>query len=165
MSAQLARTLGLAISKRPRPPSLLRVCIHEAGHAVVQLAIGAPADVFAIRVRQEEESREWEGIVRQFGSAPKLAEVEIKIRLAGPIAEARRFRACTGGYHDDMRHVSERARKDGLAGADVRRLFAETEALVEREWDNVERVAGLVRALRGVTSDQLRTFVRTRSAA
>jgi hypothetical protein len=120
---------------------------HEAGHAVMALALGRPVDCVSIR-----PSREHLGIC-EFGKAvfrpsEDWLEREILISLAGLAAEARH----TGDYcweaADRDRDFAadlalQRAGSERKAQRLLRRLLSKAEHILNQDanWETVERLA------------------------
>ena len=119
---------------------------HEAGHAVVALALGRPVQRVTIVPRQQQLGRcEFQKTV--FGRAEDWLEDEILIGLGGVAAEARHtgHYAWDGALHD-LRSVRRLAtQRAGLRQAErlERRMLAKVEHLLDRagHWRAVELIA------------------------
>jgi len=119
---------------------------HEAGHAVVALALGRPVHGVSVVSRQERlgQCEYRKGVFRP---SQDWLEREILIALGGLAAEAR----FTGAYARDMAALDLRHARDlavqrvGLRRAErlERRLLAKAEHLLgqEKHWRAVERIA------------------------
>jgi ATP-dependent Zn protease len=129
------------------PPSDEVTAYHEAGHAVMALALGRPVACVSVRPARENLG------ICEFGKAPfrpseDWLEREILISLAGLAAEARH----TGDYcwesasrdHDYAQDLAlQRAGNPRKAQRLLRRLLAKAEHVLNQEanWEAVERVA------------------------
>jgi ATP-dependent Zn protease len=120
---------------------------HEAGHAVLALALGRPvACVSALPGRHFLGTCAFGKAV--FRPSEDWLEREMLIALAGPAAEARHTGAyCWEGGGRDLACAEALARQraggDRQAARLLRRMLAKAEHLLYREdnWDAVERLA------------------------
>ena len=120
---------------------------HEAGHAVMALALGRPvACVSALPGRGFLGTCEFGKAV--FRPSEDWLEREILIALAGPAAESRRTGAyCWQGAARDTAYAEQLALRRAGGARQVRRLLrrllAKAEHLLGREenWQAVERMA------------------------
>ena len=129
---------------------------HEAGHAVVALALGRPVHRVSILPRHERLGQCEFGKAVQRPSEDWL-ENEILIALAGLAAEARR----TGSYAldaagRDLRYVRRLALQrsgERAVGRLERRLLAKVEHLLsdEAHWRAVELIAAELLSLRVIS--------------
>ena len=131
----------------PPSPEEVAVAYHEAGHAVVALALGRP--VHRVSVRPSEQ---WLGRCEfrkgRLRASQDPVETEILIMLAGLAAEARHTGeyAWDGADHDlwYVRSLTER-RAGGEKQAErlERRMLDKTEHELDRPgvWEAVERIA------------------------
>ncbi len=128
-------------------PSDEATAYHEAGHAVMALALGRPVDCVSIRA-----TREHLGICEfrkaVFRPSEDWVERELLIALAGLAAEARH----TGDYcweaagrdHDFAQELAlQRAGSERKAERLIRRLLSKAEHILNQEanWEAVERLA------------------------
>lgn len=129
------------------PPDDVATAYHEAGHAVIALALGCPVQKLSIKPAERWLGR-CEFRKGRFAAYKDLAEAQILILLAGLAAEARH----TGRYGwDEAAHdldlvrslLGARAADDRRAERLELRLLDKTEHMLDRPelWLAVERVA------------------------
>jgi ATP-dependent Zn protease len=119
---------------------------HEAGHAVVALAVGRPVHRVSVLPNREllGKCEFRKGVVRP---SADWVEEELLITLAGPAAEARHTgRFCPGGAARDLRYARKLAvQRAGDRGAErlERRMLAKVENLLADDglWRAVELIA------------------------
>jgi len=134
------------VDDAPAPQFDPRTAYHEAGHAVVALALGRPVHKVSILPNTERlgacEFRK--GVQRP---SEDWVETEILISLAGMVAEARLTGSYdTGGADRDLRYVRKltlmRA-SDRAVDRLEKRMLAKTENLLgdDELWQAVESIA------------------------
>src|ERR1700722_13727258 len=142
-----------------------RTAIHEAGHAVVALAVGVPLAEATIvpegdflgHVFAPSGARYWQD--GDDGCLRELVEADCIVSLAGGVAERLLLPAPFDrrGCSSDYRNVREWLRKWELCrGAIMRR----TERLVRRHAEAIERVAEALIAHRRLPGEDVVTLCR-----
>ena len=132
--------------KTPAPQFDPRTAYHEAGHAVVALALGRPVHKVSVLPNTERLGAcEFRKSVQR--PSEDWVETEILISLAGMVAEARLTGSYdTGGADRDLRYVRKltlmRA-SDRTVDRLEKRMLAKTENLLgdDELWQAVESIA------------------------
>lgn len=134
-------------SDGPTSPEDLATAYHEAGHAVVALALGRAVEKLSI-VRNSLRLGAVNFGNRRSGRRQDYFETEAMILLAGLVSEAKfTGKLNWGGASQDMlqleRMVSLRVEKEKAAERMQRRLLDKTEHLLSQPeiWSAVERIA------------------------
>jgi hypothetical protein len=126
---------GLTFARDRRTSTgLRRLCIHEAGHAIMCLGFGIPGWRIEIRADSAELS-----------NPPTAVNIKIAIitALGGPLAEER-WCGPEGvflGAVDDIRQVKEASEDLGLSGESLREQIAKTRTVLERNAKLVMKLA------------------------
>lgn len=120
---------------------------HEAGHAVVALALGRPVQRVTIEPKQMRLGR-CELKKGRFKPSQDILETEILILLGGPAAEARHTgRYDWGGASQDLRDVRSMTLRRAASERQVerleRRMLDKAEHLLDQPgiWLAVQRIA------------------------
>jgi ATP-dependent Zn protease len=152
------------------PPYDQATAYHEAGHAVVALALGRP--VYQVSVLA---NRDYDGLCEfrkgTFRPSDDWVEREMLIALGGVAAEARHTgRYAWGAAGRDWQYVHDLAvRRAGERRAErlVRRLLAKAEHLLARggHWRAVELIAAELLRRGTVSGRAVRHFFERGSAA
>jgi ATP-dependent Zn protease len=158
--------LAEPMAKRPSDAENLRqiTAYHEAGHAVLALALGRPVDWVSIR-----PDRQFLGLCAfrkaVFRPSEDWLKREAIIALGGLAAEARFTGAyCWEGAGRDYDYVFElaksRAGNDRQAERLVRRFLSKAEHLLTRpgHWDAVEKIAVELLLLEEISGRAARHF-------
>lgn len=131
----------------PPTPVEVATAYHEAGHAVIALALGRPVKRVSVQPNQLRLGR-CELQKGTFKPSDDVVETEILILLGGPAAEARRTgRYCWDAGAEDLRGVRSMTRMRGGSERQVerleRRMLDKTEYLLDRPgaWAAIEKIA------------------------
>jgi ATP-dependent Zn protease len=135
---------------------------HEAGHAVIALRLGYEVEKATIVRRQ--------GVLGRVDVLPRTSPDDIKINLAGQLAEAlvnSNDEQIQLGAHRDWQNARRSARKfvalgfinSREKGILIDELLAETTALVRRDRDAISRVAEALLERKTLTGAEVRQIV------
>jgi hypothetical protein len=154
--------------------------VHEAGHAVSAVLLDVP---FSVVELVEDDPRIAGRTEFSDDYGPDVTDSQIKVRLAGGLAEWRYLgyprgiedvqldrdsaeygRACTAiglAFSDDWSTIERGVIKEELRTSDeIGALMAETASLVSEEWSTIERVAELLLECKKLTYDEVAAAVR-----
>lgn len=125
-----------------KPTKLDLLAVHEAGHAVLCAALGAPPDL--VRLDLERGSGQVSGPGFQFGDSPLTLRLELVVLAAGGAAERRLLEGAQAGDDEDLRKMRREAQRlHGTVAVgpviedEIAAAGAVADALVERHWDEI----------------------------
>jgi len=136
------------------PASRIDVAVHEAGHCVIALHLGWSLEAEAICLRHTDGRDGWSGesIFQDRAPGPKFSRDQIRICLAGPLAEARQA-GVPGHFPSDPISVEhwddvDVIARDLVVAAEVDTFLdaevAAVDAQLEEGWSKVAKLVELL---------------------